>query len=133
MVRQTLRKPERIRKRSDFDRLFRDCQVTRGAMFRAHHRFRKEEDSPIPVRAAFVAGKRIGKAVTRNRIKRLLREAFRRIKKDLKPPAPIDLVFVANRDFSDAKSDEVVIEMRGILERIGILPAAASDGGSSAS
>jgi len=120
-VRQRLRKPERLRKQKDFQELFRYRQVARGRDFRVHYRFREQGSSPN-VRAAFVAGKRIGKSVTRNRIKRLLREAFRRVKSDLRPERGVDLLFVANRDFSGRSSPEVEEDMREILERIGILP-----------
>lgn len=126
-VRQTLRRPEKIRKKKDFDRLFRERQVARGTNFRVHY-LHREHQGLYPARAAFVAGKRIGNSVTRNRIKRLLREAFRRIKKDLKPH-PMDLAFVANRDFSGARSGEVMQEMRELLERAGVLEAARDDRG----
>ena len=131
MVRQTLRKPELIRKTKDFNRLFAKSQVARATNFRVHYHHREEPGEPFPVRAAFVAGKRIGNSVTRNRIKRLLREAFRRIKKDLKPREPVDLVFVASRDFSGVRSTDVISEMRELLDRIGLLDPAAEKPGKS--
>ncbi len=123
-VRQGLQKAERVRKTKDIDRLFRRGAVTRGPNFRVH-RLRREETGGS-VRAAFVAGKRIGKSVVRNRIRRLLREAFRRIKADLKTE-PIDLVFVAGRDFSGARSAEITDEMRTLLAETGLLaPSSAA-------
>ncbi|MFH1278568.1 MAG: ribonuclease P protein component [Candidatus Eisenbacteria bacterium] len=125
-VRQTLRRSERLRQRKDFDRLFRQSRVARGEDFRVHY-FHRDPAGPIPARAAFVAGRRIGNSVTRNRIKRLLREAFRRIKKDLNP-APIDLVFVANRDFSGRSSGEVTDRMRELMAKIGALAESGASG-----
>lgn len=121
-VRQTLRRPERLRRKADFDFLFRRSRVARGADFRVHY-LHREAPGPCPVRAAFVAGRRIGNSATRNRIKRLLREAFRRIKRDLRP-RPIDLVFVANRDFSATGSAAVMEEMREVLSGAGLLVGA---------
>ena len=120
-MRQRLRKPERLRKQKDFQELFRYRQVARGRDFRVHYRFREQGSSPN-VRAAFVAGKRIGNSVIRNRIKRLLREAFRRVKSDLKGERGVDLLFVASRDFASLSSQEVEEQMREVLERVGILP-----------
>lgn len=42
-------------------------------------------DNPIPNRYAVVAGKRVGKAVERNRCKRLVREALRNLHPSLQP------------------------------------------------
>ena len=116
-IRQGLRRTERVRKTKDIDRLFRLGRVTRGPDFRVH--LLRRDEAHGSVRAAFVAGKRIGKSVARNRLRRLLREAFRRIKADLKAE-PIDLVFVAGRDFSGARSVDVTEEMRALLVETGL-------------
>jgi len=130
--RRTLRKPERIRRKRDFDRIFHDPSIARGENFRVYYLERNDLPSLYPVRGAFVAGKRIGNSVTRNRIKRLLREAFRNVKGDLMPRSGLDLVFVANRDFSRSRSGEIESEMRGLLARIGFLPAGGGDEGGGA-
>jgi len=127
--RRKLRKPERIRKKRDFDRIFHDPRIARGENFRVYYLERDDLSSLYPVRGAFVAGKRIGNSVTRNRVKRLLREAFRKVKGDLTPRSGLDLVFVANRDFSRSRSGEIEDEMRGLLARLGFLPTDAGDRG----
>ncbi|MBM3321502.1 MAG: ribonuclease P protein component [Candidatus Eisenbacteria bacterium] len=119
--RQKLRKAERLRKTREIDRLFREGSIVRGPNFRLLY-LSRGGSATRSARAAFVAGKRIGKSVARSRIKRLLREAFRRIKAELKTE-PIDLVFVANRDFAAARAVEVADEMRVLLERAGLVSA----------
>lgn len=59
--------------------------------------------------------KKVGGAVRRNRIKRLVREAFR-----LHPELfaePVDLVVVAKREMRADSLDEVVREFRHVLGR----------------
>jgi len=53
---------------------------------------------------AFVAGRSVGNAVRRNRVKRRLREAIRRVS----VPAGFDYVVVATATAVDAPFDEMV-------------------------
>jgi ribonuclease P protein component len=57
-----------------------------------------------PPRVAFVAGRSVGNAVRRNRVKRRLREAIRRVS----VPAGFDYVVVATATAVDAPFDEMV-------------------------
>jgi len=64
---------------------------------------------------AVVAGRRVGGAVHRNRARRILRAAWRRI-----APAPgvdTDVVLVARASIRGASSDDLVDEMTGLLAR----------------
>jgi len=60
--------------------------------------------------------RKVGKAVKRNRIKRLVREAFRREHHAL--PAGLDMVWVAKRDAIDSTFDAVVHDMRALAGRL---------------
>jgi ribonuclease P protein component len=70
-------------------------------------------------RPAFVAGRRIGGAVVRNRARRVLRAAWR----NLAPLVPEDrhVVVVARGGISGAGSEELETEMRGLLRDLGVL------------
>jgi ribonuclease P protein component len=60
--------------------------------------------------------RKVGKAVKRNRIKRLIREAFRREHHAL--PAGLDVVFVAKRDAVDTTLEAVVLDVRALAQRL---------------
>ena len=71
------------------------------------------------VAAAFVAGRRVGGAVERNRARRVLREAWRSLAPTLHRGA--DVVFVAKRGILRARSSELEAEMRDLLSRSGLV------------
>jgi ribonuclease P protein component len=68
-------------------------------------------------RLGITVTRKVAKAVGRNRIKRLVREVFRRERGAL--PGGIDLVWVAKRDASSASFSDVSEQMREIVGRVG--------------
>jgi ribonuclease P protein component len=66
-------------------------------------------------RLAFVAGKRLGSALKRNRAKRLMREAAHQLKA---PWDGRDVVFVARDKTVTATLDAVVRDMEHLLQRM---------------
>jgi ribonuclease P protein component len=112
----------RLRRRREFLRVQRS-----GA--KHHTRFFLVFVAPTPSEAAPVeAGglpgtrlgvtvtRKVGKAVKRNRIKRLVREVFRRERGAL--PAGLDMVWVAKRDAVGTTFEDVVHDMRTLAGRL---------------
>jgi ribonuclease P protein component len=92
---------ERIRKKSDFSSLYREGNRFRGRHFSLV--FRRNELGHS--RLAVVASRKVGSAVVRNRVKRRLRELFRRNKELL--VEPIDLIVIARPESGGAPWAEV--------------------------
>ena len=97
----------RLSRSADFDRVFRDGRSysTRHLVLHAFPRASAdgatgEEDGP---RLGVSVGRRVGNAVERNRVKRLLREAFWAVAPTLDPGH--DFVIVARADVADLTRD----------------------------
>ncbi len=74
-----------------------------------------------PGRAAFVAGRKVGGAVERNRARRVLRAAWREVRPLLS--GEVDVVWVARASIRGAKTQDLVAEMTELLRRAGVVRA----------
>jgi ribonuclease P protein component len=95
----------RLRKRREFLAVQRGGQRVTTPHFIVYGR----PNGGGAARLGVTVSRKAGDAVTRNRIKRLLREAFRRNFQRL--PQGVDLVFVARQERPVAAYEEVVSEM----------------------
>lgn len=114
----------RVRARCDFDRVFKAGRRA-GLPILALHWHRPDDEAPIARLGLAVSRKVDPHAVGRNRIKRTLREAFRRLRGEL---APGDYVLVARPGAAAASREALVAAFLDLLRRARALPGAAPVG-----
>jgi ribonuclease P protein component len=107
----TLRRPDRLRDRGEFQRLFR-----RGARIERPGFVLLWLPVPGHRAAAFAASRRLGGSVWRNLARRRLREAYRR-QKDLLPASGVRLCFVARPRAVEAPFPELTHQVGEALRQ----------------
>ncbi len=107
-----LKPRERIKKKKDFLFLYR-----KGTRIKVKHfNVIYHENSVGFSRLGVVVSKKIGKAVVRNKIKRWVRELFRRNKKLI--PFPVDMLVIATRRLEETTWLEFREEYFQAIQRI---------------
>ena len=104
-----------LRKQSDFSRVYKQGK-SRGSRF-AVILYRR--NGLKFTRTAFVASKKVGNSVERNRSRRLMRAAYRAIEPKVK--SGYDIIFVARAAITECREPEVERQLRKSLEGAGIL------------
>ncbi|MBU1700250.1 MAG: ribonuclease P protein component [Candidatus Eisenbacteria bacterium] len=105
-----------LRKRRDFQKLYEEGRAYHGVNLVVM--IRRTGESPGML--AFVASRRVGSAVRRNRARRILREAFRTLGVDLREE-DVHIAFIARATCATVKMQVVRDEMKRILKVAGIL------------
>jgi ribonuclease P protein component len=110
---ETFPKRERLLVRSDFLRVQRRGHKLNTARFLLF-----VTRTQGPTRIGITVSKKVGGAVERNYIKRLVREAYRRTKSS-EFPAHIEVVFVAKKEATSARPDTMMEEIRALTRWAG--------------
>ncbi len=108
-MKESLSPRERIRKKKDFLILYKKGSRHRGKYFNLVFLPNHQTYS----RMAVVVGKRVGNAVKRNKIKRWMRELYRRNKSLL--AIPLDMIFLTKEEIGESSWASLRDEYRAVL------------------
>ena len=116
---QSLSKTERLRRKADFDRVFKKGKSIVDPFFVVLY-----VKNSLPFSRIGISIKRkFGKAHVRNRLRRLVKEVYRTNKSVL--PAGYDILFIARKDLSDLFKERevgyfgIMLVIKRIAEKIG--------------
>jgi ribonuclease P protein component len=108
-------KEERVRRNDDFTRILRDGDRRAGRVLYAH--WLDHGVSPDVNRIGIAVGKKLGNAAVRNRLKRQIRESYRRNKKEL-PCRGLAIIFRASRRAVGKSTDVIGTDLVNLLRSI---------------
>lgn len=106
-----LGRERRLRRGSEFKKVFLEGRKVETTLFRLCGR----RNGSASDRLGLAVSRRVGSAVTRNRSKRLVREAFRRQEGGV---GGVDLVVVARAGLGGSSQQEVDRELARAIERL---------------
>ena len=110
-----MKRPEVLRKQEDFTRLYKKGKSS-GSRFMVLL-YRK---NGLPYnRKAFLASKKVGNSVCRNRARRLMKEAFRHTEEAL--PIGYDFLLIARHSILEVKEGSVEESLRRTFKKAGLL------------
>jgi ribonuclease P protein component len=116
-------KRSRLSRSSDFQRVYRQGSSTASRFLVVHYFIQPVGATQRGPRLGLSVSKKLGGAVVRNRVKRLLREAFRGCEERL--PKDYDYVLIARPQLTDlldsADRGAVPAAVRDVFERAGLL------------
>ena len=104
-----------LRKKSDFDNLYKRGRSVGDRYVVVFYRRNGFEYN----RVAYLASKKVGNSVCRNRARRLLRESYHLSKNDC--DVGYDIIFIARNSINGKKCGDVTASMRSALIKTGII------------
>ena len=108
-------KKEILRRKEDFSAIYRKGKSVPDRYIVL---FYKKNGLPYN-RISFLASKKVGNSVQRNRAKRLMRESYRHICTQLS--SGYDIIFIARNSINGRKCQEVSRSVSGALKKAGVL------------
>ncbi len=106
-----MRRPEVLRKNKDFSAIY-----SRGKSLGDKYVVVFYRDNHLDyTRTAFLASKKVGKSVQRNRARRLMKESYRNIREEIQ--TGIDIVIIARNTINDASLVQVRKSLINALKR----------------
>lgn len=108
-------KPDVLRKKKDFSSLYKKGKSVGGRYVVLFYR----KNGLGYNRKAFLASKKVGKSVVRNRARRLMKESYRALESSL--PKGYDMIFIARYTICDQKYADVKKSIEAALRRSGII------------
>lgn len=107
-------KKDVLRKKSDFTSLYNKGKSVGDRFVVVFYR-----PNSLPYnRTGFLASKKVGNSVKRNRARRLMKESYRSLKNDL--PQGYDFIIIARNTISERKCAEVERSMRAAFKKTGV-------------
>ncbi len=113
---QGLSRGERLRKRSAFLAAQARGRRCAGRALVVYAMARTDEESPKRARLGITVSKKVGGAVVRNRVKRWVREGYRRLSGD--KPSAVDVVVIAKPSAAASSYQAIAMELRRLLVSI---------------
>ena len=110
-----MQRRNRLSRSRDFDTVYRHGRSV-STRYLVLYRFDREDDEDGDVRLGIAIPKKIGSAVTRNRIKRRLREGWRELIADVPPGT--DYVLLVRAALGEAEESRGAEWMRERLEEV---------------
>ena len=114
-------KPNVLRRKKDFSAIYnkgKSIGERYGVLFY------KKNDLAYN-RTAFLASKKVGKSVLRNRARRLMKESYREFEQNLE--SGYDLIWIARNTINNLKCADVKKSMKTALKKSGILKRGTAD------
>jgi len=112
--RETFGRPQRLLQKADFTRVFHQGQRLSGYAFTCYI-----APAESHARLGLAVSRKVGKAVVRNRVKRYVRECFRRRRPHFR--RPVEMVIVAHRESASLDGRECHALLQRLWHEGGVL------------